>query len=221
MRFALNLAREPSENRRRAWIIWGGSCALAAVALVVLAAITFTNWRSAATVRARTAAVQARLAPLRRQRERLVAALQQPAAQAAMHRAAYLNQLIDQKAVSWTRLFERLEALLPSQVQLLSLRPAQRHGKTALVILVSAPSVTAALPFLHEMEEAPDFAAPQLSEVSSHKAGAGNDAMGLTSRRPVRLEIVAFYRPKLGPADLHPSADRRQQAFHPRPGRRP
>ncbi len=221
MRFALNLAREPRENRRRAWIIWGGSCALAAVALVALAAITWTNWRSAATVRESTAAVQARLAPLRRQRARLVAALQKPAAQKAMHRAAYLNQLIDQKAVSWTRLFERLEALLPAQVQLLSLRPAQRHGKTALVILVAAPSVTAALPFLHAMEEAPDFAAPQLSEVSSHAAGAANGATGVAARGLVRLAIVAFYRPRLGPADLHAIPRRRQQAFNRRPGRRP
>lgn len=204
MRFTINLARAPRENRRRAWVLWGGSCALAAVALVVLAVVSIRGWRAAASIRAETNRVEARTAPLRQQRAALVAALSQPSAHAAVQRAQFLNQLIDQKAVSWTRLFERLEALLPAQVQLLSIRPAQQKGGTALQMIVAAPSVAAALPFLQHLEEAPDFASPQLGMVSAHQNPNGADGSE-PAPSGVRLSIVAGYNPRLGPADL-PSA---------------
>ncbi|MGH9534946.1 MAG: hypothetical protein ACRD2E_08815 [Terriglobales bacterium] len=206
MRFSVNLARTPGENRRRAWVLWGGGCGLAAAALAVLAAITLSGWSAAASVRTQTAVVQARMAPLRRERAQLMAEMQRPDAQAAMRRAAYLNQLIDRKAVSWTRLFERLEALLPAQVQLLSVRPAEEHRRTALMMEVAAPSVPAALPFLHQLEEAPDFASPQVTDVSRRQRGPAT-AVNAATNGPVRLAIVAFYQPQLGPAiapDLAP-----------------
>lgn len=201
MKFAVNLARAPRENRRRAWVLWGGSCALAAVALVILAVVSIQGWRAAASIRARTRMLQARTAPLRQQRQALVAALSRPSAHAAVQQAQFLNQLIDQKAVSWTRLFERLEALLPAQVQLLSIRPAQQQGGTALQMVIAAPDVAAALPFLRHLEEAPDFASPQLGMVSARQnANDGDGASPAPSG--VRLSIIAGYNPRLGPADL-------------------
>ncbi|MGH9489895.1 MAG: hypothetical protein ACRD17_05250 [Terriglobales bacterium] len=210
MRFSANLARAPRENRRRAWVLWGSACGVAAAVLVVLAAITIGDWHAAATVRARTDLVQARIAPLRRQRVALTGQLSQPGAHATIEQAQYLNQLIDQKAVSWTRLFERLEALLPAQVQLLSIRPAEQEGRTALEMIVAAPSVSDALPFIRQLEEAPDFAAPHVSEVSQ-RPGPGGAAADRTNAEPasgIRLAIVADYNPRLGPANLPAAAPR-------------
>lgn len=196
MRFTANLALQARENRRRVWIVWGGLFALAFAVLLVLAVDITVNWQAAAAVRRRSAAVEAELPGLVAQRAALVSALERPGMRDQWDRARHLNGLIDRKAVSWTRLFERLEALMPAEVQLLSIGPGRggQDIQNEVTITIAAPSIPAALPFVQKLEDAADFAAPQV------RAVADRQAQSQTPGAPVRLQITAQYHPRLGPA---------------------
>lgn len=194
MNFTVNLALRLRENRRRIWIIWGGLFALSFAALLILGAATTANWQAAGSVRRRSAQVEAGLPALVAERSALVRALDRPEMREQWQRARRFNDLIDRKSVSWTRLFERLEALMPAQVQLVSIGPG--HGQNAagdLAITIAAPGIPEALPFVRKLEQSSDFVAPSVRQVSERQEQAQ------TSGAEVRLQITTEYRPALGP----------------------
>lgn len=194
MRFTVNLALAPRENRRRIWVVWGSLFALSFAALLVLGVATTVSWQAASTVRHRSAQLEAEMPSLTAQRTALTAALERPAAQDQLQRAQRLNALIARKAVSWTRLFERLEALMPAQVQLLSIAPAQSERQQgAVAITVATASIAQGLPFVEKLEQSGDFLSPQVQDVTNRQGQT--DVPGA----PVTLQITALYRPTLGP----------------------
>lgn len=221
MKFAINLALAPRENRRRVWIAWGGALALSFAALLVLATATAATWRAAGAARRGTARLRTEMPALQVRRDELAAELSAPAAAQQMDRARALNALIDRKAVSWTRLFERLEALLPGQVQLLGIGPAQGGINSAgrIAITVAAADIPAALPFVANLEDAPDFSAPRVRTVTDHRQRK--------TSAPVTLNITVAYRPPKNetffgrPATEAPAATAAAGAVPPHPGGRP
>ncbi len=177
MNLQLNLARRPAENRRRVWVVWGGLFAISFACFLVFLLASLADWNSTARVRRQITVLDHSLNPLRKQERELYGRLSRPSVKDEMQRSAYINSLIDQKAVSWTLLFERLEALLPQRVQLVELRPGRQRRESAVQITVAAPDVTDAIAFIRQLEGAHDFSDPQVLDVRHRSAQQGNGVL--------------------------------------------
>jgi len=207
MKFTVNLARRPAENLRRAWVVWGGMLAVLSAILFILASGTLVSAWNNRRMHRQQAEVEHRMEPLRRREQILDRQLQDPAVHAALSRSQYLNTLIDRKSVSWTRLFERLEKLMPDDLRLISIHPQQQAGKSGVVMVVGSSTLQPAIDFVGNLEKAPDFSSAQVKR----EARSSGDA-----ERPaeVRVEIEALYQPPVSdlataeakPAEVHPAA---------------
>lgn len=196
IRITLNLARRPAENLRRTRIVWGGALTALSALLVLLAIIAFTGWRASRPIQAQTDAIQAQIRPLAVQQAQTAAALTSPSAHAALQQAAYLNQLIDRKAVSWTQLFERLEQIAPPGVELVSLRPLVRDGAQAIDIRFASETLPPAIDFVKQLESTHGFADARVereTEASPPAAGVAGAAAANTQPR-FQLEVSALYQ---------------------------
>lgn len=195
MKFTVNLARRPSENVRRAWVIWGGMLAVLSAILVVLATGTLISAWNNRRIHRQQSEVELRMAPLRRRQLNLDRQLQDPAVRAALSRSQFLNGLIDRKSVSWTHLFERLEKLMPDDLQLVSIRPQQQSGEPAIVLVVASESLDPAIAFVSRLEQAPDFS-------SAHVVREGRRDATAEQPTQVRVEIETLYQPPAASASV-------------------
>lgn len=194
IRTTLNLARHPAENLRRVRVVWGGSLLLLAAFGLVLAAVALVGWSGARPVARQTSLVRAQLAPLLAERARAEAPLRDPAVRAALDQAAFFNQLIDRKAVSWTVLFQRLERITPPGVELVSLRPLQRNGANAVDIRFASDTLEPAIAFVQQLESAPGFADARVEREIEAPPQAANLNRAQAPPPRFQLEVTALYK---------------------------
>ncbi len=198
IRVTVNLSRRPAENLRRVRILWGGALVALVAALLALAAVAAAGLAATRPLQRQLTAVQARTAPLAAQRALAEAPLRDPHTQAVLDRARFFNQLIARKSVSWTRLFERLEQIMPAEVELESLRPLQRNGANAVDIRFASETLPPAIEFVHRLETSSEFSGARVERES--EAAAPTAVMGSAARaRPrFQIEITALYSPPAG-----------------------
>ena len=205
-RITVNLARRPAENLRRTRIVWGGALGVLTALLVVLASTALVGWLGTRQIQAETRGLRAQIAPLEQAAVRERAPLRDAQVRQVLDRAQMFNQLIDRKSVSWTRLFERLEEILPPGVELVSLRPMQRNGDNAVDLRLAGETLGPAIDFVRSLEAAPDFAQARIvgeNEISRGETAGAPMAMGpQANAAPPRfqLEVTALYRPQNTPA---------------------
>jgi len=201
IRITLNLGRRPPENLRRARLVWGGAVAVLAALLLTLASVALVGWFGTRRTQAATAALRAEMAPLQAEQARALAPLRDPQTQAVLARAAFFNQLIDRKSVSWTRLFERLEQIVPPGVELVSLRPLARDGAQAVDIRFASQTLPPAIAFVQALEHSGDFAAARVERESEAAPPPPGQPAPTGANTPPRfqLEVTALYRPHAAP----------------------
>jgi type IV pilus assembly protein PilN len=159
MRVPINLATEPF-RRDRAVLV--GSAAIAAVLVVLLALQIFTivaGRQQAADIRVAIDHESAQLRSLAVQQGRLNATMRRPENAEVLEHSLFLNTLIDRKAISWTRIFEDLEKVMPYDVRLVSVRLPQvnSNNQVLLDMVVGAKDVQPILELLKHLEGAPQF----------------------------------------------------------------
>jgi Tfp pilus assembly protein PilN len=195
IRITVNLARQPAENLRRVRMLWGGALATLLVALIALAAVAISGLAATRPLQAQLGALQARTAPLEAAQTAVEEPLRDAAVRAVLERSRFFNQLIDRKSISWTRLFERLEQIMPAQVELESLRPLQRQGASAVDIRFASETLPPAIEFVHRLETSSDFSGARV-EREAEAAAPAMAAGGLASARPrFQIEVTALYSP--------------------------
>lgn len=200
IRITLNLGRRPAENLRRVRLVWGGALGLLAALLLMLATVALVGWLGTRHIQAQTAALRAEMAPLQADQARAQAPLRDPQTRAVLDRAAFFNQLIDRKSVSWTRLFERLEQIMPSGVELVSLRPLARDGAQAVDVRFASETLPPAIAFVQALESSGDFAAARVERESEAAPPALGSAPGPNTPPRFQLEVTALYRPQAAAA---------------------
>lgn len=212
IRTTVNLGRRPPENLRRVRLLWGGGLVLLLALFVVLAATAAVGWFGSRQIQAQTAAVHTRMSPLLVEQARDQAPLRDPNVQMVIQRARFFNQLIERKSISWTLLFERLEQITPSGVELVSLRPQERNGAHAIDIRFASQTLEPAIDFVRALETSGDFAAAQVVRETETEPSA-NGAPGLARANPnaqprFQIEVTALYQPRLdrGPAAVGPQS---------------
>jgi type IV pilus assembly protein PilN len=163
MKFDINLASRPAENLRRVWIIWGGLLGLCSAVLLVMTLATVAGYLADRRAARELSKYRADIMTLQLQETRQEARLRQPEAADVIERAQYLNRLFDRKTVSWTHLFERLEAVMPARAKLVSLGSGDRQSGNAVTIVVASESVQPLIEFARQLEAAPDFTRTMVS----------------------------------------------------------
>jgi Tfp pilus assembly protein PilN len=176
----LNLATQPFVNRRRFYTLSGLALGVLSVTLVIVLSIFIRNFRNEVGIRKQMKTVRQEIARLDEEQQRVETVLKRPESADILDRNDFLNTLIRQKAVSWTRLFMDLEKVMPDRVQALSLHPilqipGMESGKNVstipasydgplvmqLQLQVAGESVESLLKMVRQMENAP-FTTPVL-----------------------------------------------------------
>ncbi len=195
MRLNINLATRPYEDVRKFVAKWGLlTLALAALtALLVLVAVR--NWRDSRTINAQIADLHQKMDTLEKDRASAIATLNQPENKVVAERSGFLNEAIQRKSLSWTRIFMDLERMMPQGLHVVSVKPEfGRDNRLGVHLLVGGNSHEKAIELVRRMEESSTFKqAKLLSE--SMTTGTGD---------PVQFEITATYTPVNAPTETSP-----------------
>jgi type IV pilus assembly protein PilN len=129
-------------------------CAL----LTVLISLSMSERNRAAQSRAEMNRVDAELQRLSTQQGRLEAFLRKPENADVLEKSQFINMLLIRKGVSWTKIFQDLETVMPHNVRLINVRP-QLNGPNDLILdmTVAAQSSEPVVQLLMSLEKSPLF----------------------------------------------------------------
>jgi type IV pilus assembly protein PilN len=185
MRLDINLATRPYEDAREFWARWGLGVGLLAVLTLFLLGLAVSDWTKAGRDRQDIARLQQQIAERDRERAQAQAFLDLAANRSTRDQSQFLNGLIQRKSFSWTRVFEDLEQVMPSNLHVVSLRPElNEQNQMQLEMKVACDTRAAAVELVHRMEGSKHFQGAQLVQEGSAEAGSGVAAL-----------VVAIYVP--------------------------
>lgn len=155
----INLASDPFRRDRPVLV---ASAALG-LALAVLLGIQLTAVvaarHQAADIRYTIDRLNAQLRTIGAEQAKLNTTLRRPENAEVLERSLFLNTLIERKAISWTRLFDDLEKVVPYNVRLVSVRlpEVDSQNQVLLDIVVGAREVLPILELVRRLEASPQF----------------------------------------------------------------
>lgn len=157
LRININLASKPFVNQRKFYLI----LVLLVAVLLAGSAWNISRYRVIHAYKVadsvEIAASRTRLAEMEKEEALLRQRLQRPEIAEFLEKAEYLNQLIDQRTFSWTRLLNELETLTPPNVQIASLRPKLEKGAIDIEIVANARTDQDAILFVSNLEGGNSF----------------------------------------------------------------
>src|SRR5580658_1443252 len=175
MRLDINLASRPYEDAREFWARWGLGVGLLGALTLFLLILTVRDWRKAGQDRHDIARLEQQIAERDNERAQAQAFLDLAANRSTRDQSQFLNGLIERKAFSWTRVFEDLEQVMPSNLHVVWLRPEfTDQGQVELDMKVVGDRREAAVELVHRMEGSKHFQSAQLvQEHQEAQAGVG------------------------------------------------
>jgi type IV pilus assembly protein PilN len=121
----INLASQPFGRERAEIAALAAACSVLALSLLVFVTLFLHERRQASTLRRTIRTEQKQLNTLDRQQNQFQNIIARPANADVFSKSVFYNELIARRAVSWTRVFDDLERVMPPNVQLVSLRLPQ------------------------------------------------------------------------------------------------
>jgi len=188
MRLDINLASQPYEDANQFWMRWGTAVGAVGLLTLVLLALTITGWMNARRDRASMAEERAMIADRDHRRAEAEEFLNRQENRTTRDMSQLLNEMIERKAFSWTRVLENLEKVMPPRVHLVSIHPElDEDNQLALKMLVACDSRDRAIELVRRMEESRRFAQTYIT-----REGHTQSATGDTEQ----FEIAAIYIPE-------------------------
>jgi Tfp pilus assembly protein PilN len=188
MRLDINLASQPYEDARQFWLRWGSAVGLLGLLTMILLSLTITGWVNARRDREAMAQKRALIAErdqLRADAERI---LNLPENRTTRDESQLLNELIERKAFSWTRVLESLEKVMPPRVHLVAIHPELNDdNELALKMTVAGDSRDRAIELARHMEESGRFAQTNIISEAPQQSTTGDTE---------RFDIAAIYIPE-------------------------
>jgi Tfp pilus assembly protein PilN len=188
MRLDINLASQPYEDARQFWMRWGTAVGAVGLLTLVLLTLTVTGWMNA---RRDHAAIRQKRATIAEREQKLAEAqafLSLPQNRSTRDESQFLNDLIERKAFSWTRVLESLEKVMPPRVHLVTISPGlDEDNQLSLKMTVAGDSRERAIELEQRMEESRRFAQPHILSESHTESTTGDN---------VRIEMSAIYIPE-------------------------
>lgn len=157
LRVSLNLASKPFFNNRK---FYTASLLLGLVFVVLSAAnlLLYLAHRSQSLRLNRELADQtAEAGRLEQEQQEIWARLQRPETEDFLNLVDYLNPLIAQRTFSWTRFLNRLENLIPHQLQIVAITPRIVESEIVVEIYCNARSGADYIEFISRLEADFDF----------------------------------------------------------------
>jgi len=159
IRVPINLASEPFRRDRPA-LVGLSVVAVAAALLLVFQALRIVSERhQAADTLLTIGRLSAQLRTIDMEQNKLNATLRRPENAVVLERSVFLNELIERKAISWTKIFADLEKVMPYNVRLVSVRlpEVDSQNEVLLDMFVGAKEVPPVLELLKRLEASPQF----------------------------------------------------------------
>jgi len=193
MRLNINLASQPYEDARQFWMRWGTGLAVATILTLALLAITISGWFTARRDHAQIAQFKAEIAQRDRTRQQAEDFLNRPENRATRDQSQFLNELIERKSFSWTRVLEDLEKVMPGRVHLVSIHPElDEDNELLLKLAVAGDSRDRALELARRMEDSRRFTKTYIRRESFRTEGA-------VGGEPFQCDIETIYLPETVP----------------------
>ncbi|HEV2400934.1 MAG TPA: hypothetical protein VGS27_28630 [Candidatus Sulfotelmatobacter sp.] len=188
MRIDINLASQPYEDARRFWMRWGTAVGALGLVTLALLALDVTGWMNARRDREDMAQKRTLIADRDRTRTNAERILSLPQNRTTRDESQFLNQLIERKAFSWTRVLESLEKVMPPRVHVVSISPQlNEDNELALKMTVAGDSRDRAIELARRMEESRRFAQTQITREASTQSQTGDTE---------QVELTAIYIPE-------------------------
>ena len=200
MRIDINLASQPYEDARQFWLRWGTALGLASVLTLALVSMTVTEWLAARHDHAAIANFRAEIAQRDQTRLMAEAYLNRPENRSTRDQSQFINELIERKSLSWTRVLEDLEKVMPARVHLVSIQPElDDDNQLVLRMVVGGDSRDKAIELAERMEESKHFSQTYIE--TEHAATEGNgDRVQFAINGIYLPETVAVLNPAPAPA---------------------
>jgi type IV pilus assembly protein PilN len=191
MRLDINLASQPYEDARQFWMRWGTAVFAVGVLTLFLLTLTITGWFNARRDHIAMAEKRALIADRDRKRAEAEQILNLPENRNTRDTSQFLNELIERKAFSWTRVLENLEKVMPPRVHLVSISPGlDDDNQLTLKMTVAGNSWDRALELARNMEDSRRFAQTSITSVRSLQNNTGDTQ---------QFDMIAIYIPETLP----------------------
>jgi type IV pilus assembly protein PilN len=191
MRLDINLASLPYEDARRFWLRWGTALVAGGILTLFLIATTFTGWFTARRDHAQMADMRRQIAERDQVRLRAEAFLNQPENRNTRDESQFINELIDRKSFSWTRVLEDLEKVMPTRVHLVSIHPElDKENQLTVKMSVAGDSRERAIELMRRMEDSRRFSDTYIDNEHTDPTHPGDNVM---------VGIKAVYVPQTEP----------------------
>lgn len=188
MRLDINLASQPYEDARQFWMRWGTAVGVLGLLTLVLLTLDVTGWLDARRDRSVISQKEAAIADRDRIRSQAEEFLNRSENRATRDESQFLNELIERKAFSWTRVLENLERVMPPRVHLVAISPQlDEDNQLALKMTVAGDSRDRAIELARRMEESRRFSKTAILRESTIQSQTGDTE---------QVEIGAIYIPE-------------------------
>src|SRR5579864_1508373 len=189
MRLDINLASQPYEDARQFWMRWGTAVGALGLLTLVLLAADVTGYLNARRDRAAIAEKRAMIAQRDQLRANAERILNLPQNRSTRDQSQFLNDLIERKAFSWTRVLENLEKVMPPRVHLIAINPQlDEDNQLGLKMTVAGDSRDRVIELARRMEESHRFSQTNIISERSEKQSNSSDTE--------QFDIVAVYIPE-------------------------
>ena len=153
----INLSSRPFVNNRKFFLI-------TASLLILLSCVSYWNIYRYKSVHSNRGQVkrlltqsQVQIEKLEKEQQEIMARLQKPETGEFLDLVDYINRLIQQRTFSWTRLLNDLETLIPSNLQIISIRPQITGNEIGIEIIASGRSSHDYIEFISNLESSGKF----------------------------------------------------------------
>ena len=198
MRLDINLATQPYEDARQFWTRWGTAVGTLGLLTLILLALVITGFINARRDRQAISEKRALIAQRDQLRTQAQQFLNRPENRTTRDDSQFLNQLIERKAFSWTKVLESLERVMPPRVHVVSISPElNEDNQLALKMVVAGDSRDRAIELARRMEDSKRFA-----QTAILRAAHADSQTGDTEQ----VEIAAIYVPELSADNSRTSA---------------
>ena len=189
MRIDINLASHPYEDARQFWMRWGTALGLLGLLTLVLLVLDLKGFVASSHDRKIMAQQRQAIAECDRKRAEADRILNLAENRTTRDQSQYLNQLIERKAFSWTRVLENLEKVMPPRVHLVSISPElDENNELALKMTVAGDSRDRAIELAKRMEESRRFVQTEIKAERHVDSQTGDTE---------QIEMAAIYIPEL------------------------
>lgn len=171
MRYRINLATRPYEDAGEFYRKWIPILVILAVLTLGLSAKVITVFRDSRRADREIAAIDDRLAQLEKQRSQAGATLALPENSGTRDAAEYLNDVFRLKRFSWTKVMSDLERLVPTGVQVTSIKPELQGDNLTFDMEVGTTQRDRVIELVRRMEASAQFARADIVSETADDTG--------------------------------------------------